>query len=217
MHHVPGTLVLLHYLAALASASLFLPFHNALDAHQDAISGNEANFTRSDAEQELDLAKRQNAGSGCPSQYSSCQNLGAPQLCCADNAVCSADSAGYVACCPSGAACTGTITGVITSGTVPPGGSSVQTGSALAGTTTAAHGTSSTSNGMVMASNTATTTTSNGGFIISGTSTVAVPASAPRGMEVVSICSFFPGSALTKMQPMVMEMLAGLLGFLRVL
>ncbi|KAF2154781.1 hypothetical protein K461DRAFT_266152 [Myriangium duriaei CBS 260.36] len=194
MRYLLTTLTLLLLSAALASGSLFLPFLNALDGNQDAMSLIESNLTHAEGEQELDLLKRQNSVGGCPSQYSSCQNLGAPQLCCANNAVCSADSAGYVACCPRGAACTGTITGVITSGTIPPGGTSVSTSNGLtttATTTTAQQGTS-TSNGMVIASSTATTT-SNGGFIISGTSTVASPASAPRRMDVPVIMQIFAG------------------------
>ncbi|KAF2189488.1 hypothetical protein K469DRAFT_736827 [Zopfia rhizophila CBS 207.26] len=61
------------------------------------------------AEAGLELVKRQ---SGCANGYSSCANLGAPGLCCRSNSVCSADAVGHVACCPLGAACTGTIDGV---------------------------------------------------------------------------------------------------------
>ncbi|KAF1996246.1 hypothetical protein P154DRAFT_498811 [Amniculicola lignicola CBS 123094] len=60
------------------------------------------------AEGTLELVKRQ----GCAVGYNACSNLGAPGLCCRSNAICSADAAGHVACCPQGAACTGTIAGV---------------------------------------------------------------------------------------------------------
>lgn len=139
----------------------------------------------------------------CPTDFNSCSNLGAPQLCCASAAVCSPDAAGNVACCPSGAACSGTISGVITAGTVNAQGSligvattagtSTNTGGVVGASTTS----STTSDGLVLASTqTSTTTTTTGseavsatgqtGFIIDGTSTVATPAGAVRAADVVS-------------------------------
>jgi len=67
------------------------------------------------AEEGLELVKRQ---TGCASGYAACSNLGASGLCCRTNQVCSADSAGHVACCPLNAACTGTIGGVVGATTV---------------------------------------------------------------------------------------------------
>ncbi|KAL2365765.1 hypothetical protein RJZ56_001220 [Blastomyces dermatitidis] len=50
------------------------------------------------------LAKRQGT---CPAGFNSCALLGAPEACCHPKAVCSRDDANIIACCPSGAACTG--------------------------------------------------------------------------------------------------------------
>jgi len=61
----------------------------------------------------LELLKRQN---GCASGYSACNNINQPGLCCRLDQVCSADAAGHPACCPQGAACTGTINPVNTGG-----------------------------------------------------------------------------------------------------
>ncbi|CAI6248553.1 unnamed protein product [Periconia digitata] len=58
----------------------------------------------------LDLLRRQE--SNCASGYSVCTSINRPDICCRTNQVCSADRAGNAACCPIGAACTGTI-GVI--------------------------------------------------------------------------------------------------------
>lgn len=55
----------------------------------------------------FDLVKRQ--ATGCFTGYRPCANLNAPDLCCRTNEVCSQDRANNVACCPFGAACTGTI------------------------------------------------------------------------------------------------------------
>ncbi|GAM86104.1 hypothetical protein ANO11243_041140 [Dothideomycetidae sp. 11243] len=189
-----ATIALLGWFISSVSGSLFLPFLNALDGDQNTFSTLDTNATSEQSEQHVNLFKRQSSSGGCPSQYNSCQNLGAPGLCCANSAVCSADSAGYVACCPKGAACTGTITGIITSGSIPPGGA-LTTSTALSGTTTTAQADTSTSNGMVLASTTGTTT-SNGGFIIAGTSTVAVPASAPRRVEIRTPTAFQEGRCL---------------------
>lgn len=150
-----------------------------------------------------ELLKRQTittTANGCPTSFNNCANLGAANLCCAPNAVCSADFAGHVACCPSGAACSGTIGGVITAGTVNSDGAivgaattdstSVATGSTSVATTATATTTtttfqsaSSNSNGLVVASTTLATGT---GFVLDGTSTVATPGAAVRGAQMVS-------------------------------
>ncbi|KAI5369490.1 hypothetical protein Slin15195_G003660 [Septoria linicola] len=130
-----------------------------------------------------ELLKRQSNG-GCPNSFRSCANLGAPSLCCMSNAVCSADTAGYVACCPSGAACTGTIGGVITAGTLNSNGALATDTSAngfattsVATTTSMQMYTSSVSNGLVIATSTEDGQASNSGFVIAGSSVVATPGS----------------------------------------
>lgn len=69
----------------------------------------------------LELFRRQT--NNCPIGYNSCSNLGQAGVCCSVTAICSADAANHVACCPTGASCTGTIgaTGTAT-GTAAGGG-----------------------------------------------------------------------------------------------
>ena len=55
----------------------------------------------------LELLRRQD--SNCPSGYSGCDGYGVPTACCSTNAICTVDDANDIACCPSGAACTGKI------------------------------------------------------------------------------------------------------------
>ena len=54
-----------------------------------------------------ELRRRQ--GTNCANGYAVCNSINRPDLCCQTNQVCSADRAGNAACCPLGAACTGTI------------------------------------------------------------------------------------------------------------
>lgn len=145
-----------------------------------------------------DLLRRQYSNT-CPTDFNSCSNLGAVNLCCAPHAVCSADFAGNVACCPSGSACSGTIAGIITVGTVNSNGDLVgataTTGNGVvvggAATTTA-----TTTAGLVAAStqttaaDTGTTDTAVSGsaFIVGGTAgVVATPAAAIRAAQIVSV------------------------------
>lgn len=157
--------------------------------------------------------RRQNSNT-CPSSFNSCANLGAPGLCCSENAICAPDQGGHVACCPSGAACTGRISGVISSGSVDASGNVVG-GGAVAGATGSTSGfgglatasasaTSTTQsfesaqattsgNGLVLASTQTTaadgsgqTSAGGGGFIVDGGSTVATPGAAMRAAEMVS-------------------------------
>ena len=139
-----------------------------------------------------DLLRRQYSNT-CPDDFKNCANLGAPGLCCASAAVCSPDAAGHVACCPSGVACSGTIGGVITEGTVNTYGSLISGSTRANGggaTTTSsfvfAGSTTQTTTGLVVA-NPSSTTNKNGGFVVDGSSTVALPAAAVRGVEVVRI------------------------------
>lgn len=107
--------------------------------------------------------KRQTNSESCPASYSACSGLGAPGLCCASDAVCSADQAGHVACCPQGAACTGSITSVV------------------GGTATSAALSTTLSNGLVVASGTTN------GVVVVGTSTSAVASGNAAGrVEMVS-------------------------------
>ena len=124
------------------------------------------------------LFRRQNEDT-CPSSYNNCANIGAPGLCCAPSARCSADAAGHVACCPRGAACTGTI-GAIQTGT----STSTGTGTGSAASTASETGdsgllvTASTSQGAV--------STGSNGFVMDGTQTVATPGAGFRGAQPVS-------------------------------
>lgn len=102
---------------------------------------------------------------GCGTRYSSCANLGFPQLCCTTTAVCSQDNAGNVACCPIGAACTGTV------------GVSGSTNAEATTTTTTSASSYSTSDAVVVATTTtegSAAGTTGAGFVEAGGTTVAV-------------------------------------------
>lgn len=115
------------------------------------------------------LQKRQYNPTICASGYVNCASLGAPGLCCRPNTRCAVDNAGYVACCPIGAVCTGVIT-------------------ALTGTTTTTTPqiiSPTSNNGLILASTGVTTTvglgaTSTQGFIIAGGTTVVTGVSGGR-------------------------------------
>lgn len=51
------------------------------------------------------LVKRQS----CPSDHTSCSNLGDAGACCPNDTVCARDSSGQIACCPIGASCVGSL------------------------------------------------------------------------------------------------------------
>ena len=76
----------------IASASPYSPFFLPLES--------------STTDRTLNLFRRQNY---CASGQQSCSNLGQPSTCCKKNSACAIDQAGNVACCPTGAACTGSI------------------------------------------------------------------------------------------------------------
>ena len=101
------------------------------------------------------LLRRQN-NNECPTSYTNCYGQGAPGLCCQPSAVCSADMAGHVACCPIGAACTGTISAVNTNTQTSTSNNGAYTPSTT--TTTSALSLSSSSSGPAA--------TTSGGFII---------------------------------------------------
>ncbi|KAI7157790.1 hypothetical protein KC349_g5357 [Hortaea werneckii] len=177
------------------------PFLSALPISiQDYIPSNLSNQTV-----QHELLRRQS--DNCPNDFRNCANLGAPGVCCASNAVCSADFAGNVACCPSGAACSGRISSVVTEGTVNSNGAVVggagaaaattgtdnSDGLATASTTTGFQTpTSTTGGGLVAAStddsNTAVTDDGSQGtstnFVANGGTTVATPAAGVRRADI---------------------------------
>src|ERR1700753_3057513 len=73
------------------------------------------------------LVKRQ----GCEAGLNSCSGLGANNVCCPEDTTCTLDQAGHVACCSTGAVCSGTIAGLAT-GTI----TTSSTGIVLGGGTT---------------------------------------------------------------------------------
>lgn len=81
---------------ALAAPDLFGAFEPALE--QFSVDNSTA----------ADLFKRQGSNA-CAKDYYACTNLNAPGLCCPRTAICSADRAQNVGCCPQGIACTGTL------------------------------------------------------------------------------------------------------------
>jgi hypothetical protein len=126
--------LLLAPLVALAVPDVFAEFEPALEQLPTLYNETET----SPAGDSLELLKRQNSNA-CATSYYACSNLGAPGLCCPRTAVCSADQAGHVACCPQGIACTGAIgtgaTNAISSASANP--TATSTGSfVLASTTT---------------------------------------------------------------------------------
>lgn len=185
---------------SLAHASIFSPFLSVLDSLSQQTVSNQTFH---------ELAKRAVDPTSCPTGYKACSNIGAPGLCCANSAVCAADQAGHVACCPSGAACTGSISSVITSGVIASGGSSVSTTTAASKPLSASAASSSPSSslphttssgsGLIVASGHTTTTsdaansaaaTTTDGFILVGSSTAATLGSnAIRNLQTVSLTS----------------------------
>ncbi|KAI7546206.1 hypothetical protein KC331_g5765 [Hortaea werneckii] len=179
------------------------PFLSALPISlQDYIPSNLSNQTV-----QHELLRRQS--DNCPNDFRNCANLGAPGVCCASNAVCSADFAGNVACCPSGAACSGRISSVVTAGTVNSNGAVVGGAGAAAATTGTDNSdglaastaptttdfqtpTSTNAGGLVAAttddSNTAVTDDgsqgTNSNFVNNGGTTVATPAAGVRRADI---------------------------------
>ena len=183
-----------------AHASFFSPFLSVLDSLSQQTVSNQTFH---------ELAKRAVDPTSCPTGHKACSNIGAPGLCCANSAVCAADQAGHVACCPSGAACTGSISSVITSGVIASGGSAVSTtaaasqplsASAASSSSLSSSQTTSSGNGLIVASGHTTTTsegansaaaTTTDGFILVGSSTAATLGSdAMRNVQTVSLVDF---------------------------
>lgn len=181
-------------LTSLAEASLFSPFLSVLEWSQT--SSNETFH---------ELPKRALDPTSCPTNYKNCAAIGAPGLCCANSAICAPDQAGHVACCPSGAVCTGAISSIITGGVIASGGSVASTTAAASQPLTASASSSRTTatsgGGLIVASGLSTTGTSpattgsaattGGGFIIVGTSTAATLGSnAERNLQTVCPTAF---------------------------
>ncbi|OJJ40496.1 hypothetical protein ASPWEDRAFT_178345 [Aspergillus wentii DTO 134E9] len=70
--------------------------------------------TNKRALQVLQILKRSD---NCPSGYSGCSSLGDGNICCKDDSTCSRDAADNIACCPTGASCTGSLTATSTTTT----------------------------------------------------------------------------------------------------
>ena len=152
--------------------------------HAAAVHGVEQSPPSQKPRQQLhELFRRQDSDT-CPSGYNNCENIGAPGLCCSPSARCSADAAGHVACCPRGAACTGTIGGAATSGSTGSDGgfaaatSSGAESSGLLVPASTTQGASATGDGDGL--------TTEGGFVLDGTETVATPGAGMRGAQAVS-------------------------------
>lgn len=167
-------------LSSIVNASFFSPLLSAFDS-LSSIATNETSH---------EVLKRQTNANACPSGYNACSALGAPGLCCASTASCAVDQAGHVACCPSGAVCTGSISSIITAGTIIGGGgagavagasstsNSLLLGGGSSTSTTASTATTTTGNGLILASTNPSSTTGGSatttqGFIIAASSTVA--------------------------------------------
>lgn len=138
------------------------------------------------------LLLRRQSNNGCPSSFNSCSSKGAANVCCVQGSVCSADARGNIACCPSGAVCTGVVSSTITAGTVD-GSGVVVVPTGTGGTGLLSSGQATTTTGFGQGTQPTTTTTaqqggqsSNSGFIVAGTNTVATPARAARAVEIVS-------------------------------
>lgn len=123
---------------------------------------------------QVELRKRQS--SSCPSSYINCNGIGAPGLCCAGNSVCSADYAGHVACCPTRAACTGTIGGA---------------GATATATTTNSQSFVLASTATTAATVTGQAITSNGVIIVGGSSTAAFVAGNAGGRTIDNVRLFW--------------------------
>jgi hypothetical protein len=87
--------------AAIAPLALAAP--DILGAFEPAV----VELSSVDNSTAADIFKRQ--GDNCAKDYYACSNLNAPGLCCPRTAICSADRAQNVGCCPQGIACTGTL------------------------------------------------------------------------------------------------------------
>ncbi|KAL4981574.1 hypothetical protein BDW68DRAFT_172172 [Aspergillus falconensis] len=88
------------FLAAGALSSSPIPFDHPITASPD---------TNRRAYDILQLLNKRDGN--CPGGYSPCDNLDNAGICCRTDAVCTSDEANHIACCPSGASCTGKLGG----------------------------------------------------------------------------------------------------------
>lgn len=119
-----------------------------------------------DHDQSLELVKRQT----CPSGFSNCAAQGNGGACCSSGTTCTTDGGGRVACCPTNAACTGTINAGTGSGslvTLTQGGTTSSSSLFLVPATA-----SGSTSGSITASPTASSSTS-GGLVFPTTTTAA--------------------------------------------
>lgn len=192
--HLSSLFTVLLVFVSLTNASLFSPFLSVLDWSQQTAFNETLH----------QVAKRAVDPTSCPTGYKNCANIGAPGLCCANSAICAPDQAGHVACCPSGAACTGSISSIITGGVIASGGSAVTTTTAASQPLTVSPSLSQTTatsgGGLIIASGHSTTATSpvtttvasgattDGGFVLVGSSTAAtLGSSAVRNIHTVRL------------------------------
>ena len=87
-------------------SSLFLTTTYATDPFASACPFSAPLIQQDPSDSLLELFRRQNA---CQAGYNACTNLGVATACCSTTAICTPDAANMVACCPSGASCTGTL------------------------------------------------------------------------------------------------------------
>ncbi|KAF2842474.1 hypothetical protein M501DRAFT_1055172 [Patellaria atrata CBS 101060] len=109
MHSLQPLLLLLFLVLATANPSPHLaPFQPAI--HEVSLPDLDSRSPNPNLNgNPLALLRRQS--NECPSGYNSCAQIGAVGFCCRDSTLCSPDQAGQIACCPEGAACTGTVGG----------------------------------------------------------------------------------------------------------
>lgn len=86
------------FLASTALSIETVPFDAPITASPD---------TSRRAYDVLQLLKKRDGN--CPGGYNGCGDLDNPDICCRSGSICTSDEAHHVACCPSRAACTGTI------------------------------------------------------------------------------------------------------------
>ncbi|OJD37708.1 uncharacterized protein BKCO1_6000212 [Diplodia corticola] len=172
-----------HHAAAAAAPQPPLSTPTPASASNTAATTSPTTTPAPDHHNLLALLKRQassssssssSGGTTCPASYSACAALGAPGLCCHRSSNCAVDQAGHVACCPSGAVCTGSIRA----------SSTVAAGYGVT-TVTEGQGSGSTSSlgSFVLPTSVTTTTgtTGGGGFIVVASTTVAEPNAAGLG------------------------------------
>ena len=82
------------------------------------------------------LVKRQ----GCQAGLNPCDNVGSNNLCCSAQETCTLDQVGHVACCSSGAVCSGTIAGSVTGSTTSTTNGIVVGGGSIPSSTTTSSG-----------------------------------------------------------------------------